>query len=281
MSSCHNYHWIPRENYAEILIGADSVSLFLTWLYCLRVFYSIDNPPSCQPPSKVFLELGRRKAEGGEGEQLPFVGFGIIPGLLLPFAEVVRLSLPEDQKISITTITVGLSTVLTCSIRGALRPPIIWKRNGIILNFLDLEDINVSPELLIIFFLGHWMWLHLTDYIFKRTSFIWLWKTGSWCDILFLREYVSGINVEQHICSWEQGYLGYIIMKLKLSSVITQHLNSTGTSSLVSHSPWGNLCPWITALETQRKTALQTMNNSGVSFLVQRNRFIESIKECI
>lgn len=66
------------------------------------------------------------------------------------FAEVVRLSLPEDQKISVTTITVGLSTILTCGIRGALRPPIIWKRNGIILNFLDLEDINVSPPLLVL-----------------------------------------------------------------------------------------------------------------------------------
>ncbi|XP_061858656.1 follistatin-related protein 4 isoform X1 [Colius striatus] len=60
--------------------------------------------------------------------------------------QVVQLSLPEDQKISITTITVGLSTVLTCSIHGALRPPIIWKRNGIILNFLDLEDINDFGE---------------------------------------------------------------------------------------------------------------------------------------
>ncbi|XP_035194538.1 follistatin-related protein 4 isoform X2 [Oxyura jamaicensis] len=60
--------------------------------------------------------------------------------------QVVRLSLPEDQKISITTITVGLSTILTCGIRGALRPPIIWKRNGIILNFLDLEDINDFGE---------------------------------------------------------------------------------------------------------------------------------------
>uniref|UniRef100_A0A8C0FTS4 Follistatin like 4 n=1 Tax=Bubo bubo TaxID=30461 RepID=A0A8C0FTS4_BUBBB len=60
--------------------------------------------------------------------------------------QVVRLSLPEDQKISVTTITVGLSTVLTCGIRGALRPPIIWKRNGIILNFLDLEDINDFGE---------------------------------------------------------------------------------------------------------------------------------------
>ncbi|NWQ98039.1 FSTL4 protein, partial [Burhinus bistriatus] len=60
--------------------------------------------------------------------------------------QVVQLSLPEDQKISVTTITVGLSTVLTCSIRGALRPPIIWKRNGVILNFLDLEDINDFGE---------------------------------------------------------------------------------------------------------------------------------------
>lgn len=66
------------------------------------------------------------------------------------FAEVVQLSLPEEQRVSITTITVGLSTILTCSIRGALRPPIIWKRNGIILNFLDLEDINVSPELVLL-----------------------------------------------------------------------------------------------------------------------------------
>ncbi|XP_008493693.2 follistatin-related protein 4 isoform X1 [Calypte anna] len=60
--------------------------------------------------------------------------------------QVVQLSLPEEQKISVTTITVGLSTVLTCGIRGALRPPIIWKRNGVILNFLDLEDINDFGE---------------------------------------------------------------------------------------------------------------------------------------
>ncbi|NXH10636.1 FSTL4 protein, partial [Bucco capensis] len=60
--------------------------------------------------------------------------------------EVVRLSLPEEQKVRVTTITVGLSTVLTCSIHGLLRPPIIWKRNGIILNFLNLEDINDFGE---------------------------------------------------------------------------------------------------------------------------------------
>ncbi|KAM4545214.1 follistatin-related protein 4 isoform 2-T2 [Odontesthes bonariensis] len=56
--------------------------------------------------------------------------------------QVVQLSLAEDQQISISTVTVGLSAVLTCAIQGTLRPPIIWKRNGIILNFLDLEDIN-------------------------------------------------------------------------------------------------------------------------------------------
>ncbi|XP_041870561.1 follistatin-related protein 4 isoform X2 [Corvus kubaryi] len=60
--------------------------------------------------------------------------------------QVVRLSLPEDQRVTVTTITVGLSAVLTCSIRGALRPPIVWKRNGVILNFLDLEDINDFGE---------------------------------------------------------------------------------------------------------------------------------------
>uniref|UniRef100_A0A8C4GLK2 Follistatin like 4 n=1 Tax=Dicentrarchus labrax TaxID=13489 RepID=A0A8C4GLK2_DICLA len=56
--------------------------------------------------------------------------------------QVVQLSLAEDQQISVSTVTVGLSAVLTCAIQGTLRPPIIWKRNGIILNFLDLEDIN-------------------------------------------------------------------------------------------------------------------------------------------
>ncbi|XP_054907358.1 follistatin-related protein 4 isoform X4 [Poeciliopsis prolifica] len=56
--------------------------------------------------------------------------------------QVVQLSLAEDQRISSSTVTVGLSAVLTCAIQGTLRPPIIWKRNGIVLNFLDLEDIN-------------------------------------------------------------------------------------------------------------------------------------------
>ncbi|KAG7484660.1 hypothetical protein MATL_G00052500 [Megalops atlanticus] len=56
--------------------------------------------------------------------------------------QVVQLSLPEEKRVSVTTVTVGLSTVLSCAIQGTLRPPIIWKRNGIVLNFLDLEDIN-------------------------------------------------------------------------------------------------------------------------------------------
>ncbi|XP_068457002.1 follistatin-related protein 4 [Clinocottus analis] len=56
--------------------------------------------------------------------------------------QVVQLSLAEDQSVSVSTVTVGLSAVLTCAIQGTLRPPIIWKRNGIVLNFLDLEDIN-------------------------------------------------------------------------------------------------------------------------------------------
>uniref|UniRef100_A0A668ANC4 Follistatin-like 4 n=1 Tax=Myripristis murdjan TaxID=586833 RepID=A0A668ANC4_9TELE len=56
--------------------------------------------------------------------------------------QVVQLSLAEDQRVSVSTVTVGLSAVLSCAIQGTLRPPIIWKRNGIILNFLDLEDIN-------------------------------------------------------------------------------------------------------------------------------------------
>lgn len=60
------------------------------------------------------------------------------------FADVVQLNLPEDQKISTTAATVGQSCVLSCAIQGTLRPPIVWKRNNVILNSLDLEDINVS-----------------------------------------------------------------------------------------------------------------------------------------
>ncbi|XP_069487460.1 follistatin-related protein 5 isoform X2 [Ambystoma mexicanum] len=56
--------------------------------------------------------------------------------------QVAQLSLPEDQKISVTTASVGQSAVLICTIQGDLRPPIIWKRNNVVLNSLDLEDIN-------------------------------------------------------------------------------------------------------------------------------------------
>ncbi|XP_061101739.1 follistatin-related protein 5-like isoform X1 [Conger conger] len=56
--------------------------------------------------------------------------------------EVVRLSLPDELKLSVTTASVGQSLVLTCAITGAHRPPIVWKRNNQALNTLDLEDIN-------------------------------------------------------------------------------------------------------------------------------------------
>uniref|UniRef100_A0A669CVD4 Follistatin-like 5 n=1 Tax=Oreochromis niloticus TaxID=8128 RepID=A0A669CVD4_ORENI len=52
------------------------------------------------------------------------------------------LTLPENQKISVTTVTVGQSAVLTCAITGERRPPILWKRNHQYLNSLNLEDIN-------------------------------------------------------------------------------------------------------------------------------------------
>uniref|UniRef100_A0A8C2ICF1 Follistatin-like 5 n=1 Tax=Cyprinus carpio TaxID=7962 RepID=A0A8C2ICF1_CYPCA len=56
--------------------------------------------------------------------------------------EVYQLSVPEDQKLSVTTVTVGQSVVLTCAITGDQRPPIIWRRNNHALNMLELEDIN-------------------------------------------------------------------------------------------------------------------------------------------
>ncbi|XP_075457297.1 follistatin-related protein 4 [Ascaphus truei] len=72
-------------------------------------------------------------------------GYLTLPELYTAF-QVVQLTLDEGQMVSVTTVTVGLSTVLTCAIHGTLRPPIIWKRNGVILNFLDLEDINDFGE---------------------------------------------------------------------------------------------------------------------------------------
>lgn len=133
-----------QETDAVSLIETDSVCLLLGFIVYGGFLYSIGTPSPCQNPPKLFPEW-ERKAERREEEQLPFVVFDVIP-VIVPFAEVVRLSLPEDQRVTVTTITVGLSAVLTCSIRGALRPPIVWKRNGVVLNFLDLEDINVRPE---------------------------------------------------------------------------------------------------------------------------------------
>lgn len=60
-------------------------------------------------------------------------------------AEVVQLSLAPEERVRVITVTVGMSTVLSCAIHGDLRPPIVWKRHGLALNILDLEDINVSP----------------------------------------------------------------------------------------------------------------------------------------
>ncbi|XP_026932502.1 follistatin-related protein 4 isoform X2 [Acinonyx jubatus] len=60
--------------------------------------------------------------------------------------QVVQLTLAPEDRVSLATVTVGLSTVLTCAIRGDLRPPIVWKRNGLTLNFMALEDINDFGE---------------------------------------------------------------------------------------------------------------------------------------
>ncbi|XP_023561517.1 follistatin-related protein 5, partial [Octodon degus] len=56
--------------------------------------------------------------------------------------QVIQLSLPEDQRVRLTVATVGQSVVLSCAVQGEPRPPIIWKRNNIVLNNLDLEDIS-------------------------------------------------------------------------------------------------------------------------------------------
>lgn len=87
---------------------------------------------------------------------LDYLGFDLsclpLTTLSSPSTEVIQLSLAPEDKVSVTTVTVGLSTVLTCAIRGDLRPPIIWKRNGLTLSFLGLEDINVSSLTLILMY---------------------------------------------------------------------------------------------------------------------------------
>ncbi|GAA6065373.1 follistatin-related protein 5 isoform X1, partial [Tachysurus ichikawai] len=59
---------------------------------------------------------------------------------------VYELRLAEEQKLIVTTITVGQSVVLTCAIAGERRPPIIWRRNNHTLNTLQLEDISIPPQ---------------------------------------------------------------------------------------------------------------------------------------
>ncbi|XP_072290890.1 follistatin-related protein 5 [Eucyclogobius newberryi] len=56
--------------------------------------------------------------------------------------DVYLLTLPEDQKVSVTMATVGQSVVMSCAISGEHRPPILWRRNQQYLNALNLEDIN-------------------------------------------------------------------------------------------------------------------------------------------
>nr|XP_058134676.1 follistatin-related protein 4 isoform X2 [Dasypus novemcinctus] len=109
-------------------------------------------------------ELAQHTMKEQMKEQDPAADFlGCSPGSLLRFDDydkdgsltlrefytafqVVQLSLSPEERVSVTTVTVGLSTVLTCAVRGDLRPPIVWKRNGLTLNFLDLEDINDFGE---------------------------------------------------------------------------------------------------------------------------------------
>ncbi|KAI1887734.1 hypothetical protein AGOR_G00193410 [Albula goreensis] len=58
--------------------------------------------------------------------------------------EVVQLTLPEDEKVSVTTSTVGQNIVLTCGIMGARRPPIVWKRNNQVLNTWTWRTLMIS-----------------------------------------------------------------------------------------------------------------------------------------
>ncbi|XP_004868630.1 follistatin-related protein 5 isoform X2 [Heterocephalus glaber] len=56
--------------------------------------------------------------------------------------QVTRLHLPRDQRLRVSAATVGQSAVLSCAVQGDPRPPIVWERNRVVLNALDLEDIN-------------------------------------------------------------------------------------------------------------------------------------------
>ncbi|KAM9832922.1 follistatin-related protein 5 isoform 1-T2 [Syngnathus typhle] len=56
--------------------------------------------------------------------------------------DVYLLDLPESQRVTAKTVTVGQSVVLICAITGQRRPPILWKRHNQYLNALNLDDIN-------------------------------------------------------------------------------------------------------------------------------------------
>ncbi|KAL2088707.1 hypothetical protein ACEWY4_015606 [Coilia grayii] len=60
--------------------------------------------------------------------------------------DVFQLFLPEEQRLLVTTVTVGQSVVLTCSITGEPRPPILWNRHAHTLNTLQLEDISIPSQ---------------------------------------------------------------------------------------------------------------------------------------
>nr|XP_023647856.1 follistatin-related protein 5-like isoform X2 [Paramormyrops kingsleyae] len=59
---------------------------------------------------------------------------------------VLQLSLANELRVSVSTVTVGQSVVLTCGVTGQQRPPIIWKRHDRILNHLRLEDVSIPHE---------------------------------------------------------------------------------------------------------------------------------------
>ncbi|XP_077465230.1 follistatin-related protein 5 [Stigmatopora argus] len=56
--------------------------------------------------------------------------------------DVFQLDIPDNERVTVKTVTVGQSAVLICAITGQHRPPILWKRNNQHLNALNLDDIN-------------------------------------------------------------------------------------------------------------------------------------------
>lgn len=104
------------------------------------------------------------------------------------FSEVYQLSLPEDQKLSITTVTVGQSAVLTCAITGDQRPPVIWRRNNHALNMLELEDINVSDVPLSPYFISVTLCFYPVECVYVQA----IWKAFQSATFLKLLKASSG-----------------------------------------------------------------------------------------